>query len=279
MLITIYKAFARSHWDYGDVLYDQTFNNSFKEKLESIQHKALTVTGTSKEKIYRELGLESVRNRRWCRKLFCKVLGNENPKYLFRLIPTKRSLYSTRNIHNNSLLNTNDNFFNSSVFPSTIIKWNNIDPHLRKSESFLFFKSNILTFIRTAPNSVYNCLNPRGIYLITRLTQGLSHLREHKFKHGFQDTLNPLCSCGNHYVDVESINNFLLHYLKFVNERHTLLHALSNFNYSLVENTSNVLIQTLLSGDLSLSPSDNSKILNATIEFILSAKRFDEQLF
>ena len=92
MLITIYKAFTRSHWDYGDVLYDQTFNNSFKEKLESIQYKALTVTGTSKEKIYRELGLESVRNRRWCRKLFCKVLGNENPKYLFRLIPTKRSL-------------------------------------------------------------------------------------------------------------------------------------------------------------------------------------------
>ena len=32
-LITIYKAFIRSHLDYGDVLYDQAFNNSFKEKL------------------------------------------------------------------------------------------------------------------------------------------------------------------------------------------------------------------------------------------------------
>ena len=34
-LITIYKAFFRSHLDYVDVLYDQAFNNLFKEKLES----------------------------------------------------------------------------------------------------------------------------------------------------------------------------------------------------------------------------------------------------
>ena len=33
LLITIYKAFIWSHLDYGDVLYDQAFNNSFKEKL------------------------------------------------------------------------------------------------------------------------------------------------------------------------------------------------------------------------------------------------------
>ena len=28
-LITIYKSFVRQHLDYGDILYDQTFNNSF----------------------------------------------------------------------------------------------------------------------------------------------------------------------------------------------------------------------------------------------------------
>ena len=32
-LITIYKAFIQQHLDWGDVLYDQTFNISFKEKL------------------------------------------------------------------------------------------------------------------------------------------------------------------------------------------------------------------------------------------------------
>ena len=37
VLITIYKAFVRPHLDYGDVLFDQAFNSSSHEKLESIQ--------------------------------------------------------------------------------------------------------------------------------------------------------------------------------------------------------------------------------------------------
>ena len=40
-LITIYKAFIQQHLDWGDVLYDQTFNISFKEKLWSIQYFSL----------------------------------------------------------------------------------------------------------------------------------------------------------------------------------------------------------------------------------------------
>ena len=161
------------------------------------------------------------------------------------------------------------NFF-SLFFQSTIIEWNNLDPHLRKSENFLVFKSNILKFIRPSPNSVYNCHNPIGTCLITRLRLGLNNLRKHKFKHGFQDTLAPLCSCG---WDVESTEHFLFHCPQFVNERRALLSTLGSFNCSLLENTSKVLTQT------SVSPSDNSKILSATIDFILSTKRFNEQLF
>ena len=36
-LITIYKAFIRHHLDYGNILYDQAYNISFHQKLESIQ--------------------------------------------------------------------------------------------------------------------------------------------------------------------------------------------------------------------------------------------------
>ena len=46
-------------------------------------------------------------------------------------------------------------------------------------------------------NSIFNIDNPYGIQPLTRLRLGLSHLRDHKFKHCFQDTLNPLCDCGN----------------------------------------------------------------------------------
>ena len=46
-LTTIYKAFVRPHLDYGDVLFDQAFNASIHEKLESIQYNAcLALTGT-----------------------------------------------------------------------------------------------------------------------------------------------------------------------------------------------------------------------------------------
>ena len=93
------------------------------------------------------MGLQSPRDRRWCRKLslFYKILENENPKYLFSLIPTRRSLYSTRNIHNIPLVNTKHNFFKNSFFPSTIIESNNLDPHLRKSETFRFLKAIFLS--------------------------------------------------------------------------------------------------------------------------------------
>ena len=102
-LVTIYKAFIRPHLDYGDVLYDQAFNNSFHAKMESIQYNAcLAITGairgTSREKIYQELGLESLQLRRWYRKLclFYKVFKNEHPKYLFHLIPVRCTSYATR---------------------------------------------------------------------------------------------------------------------------------------------------------------------------------------
>ena len=69
-LLTIYKSFLRPHLDYGDVIYDRAFNESFQNKLESVQHNAaLAITeairGSSREKLYEELGLESWKSRRW----------------------------------------------------------------------------------------------------------------------------------------------------------------------------------------------------------------------
>ena len=116
-LITIYKAFVRPHLDYGDILFDQTYNSSFHEKLESIQYNAClaltgAIRGSSKEQIDQELGFESLRIRQWYRKLclFYKVLNNEHHQYLFNLIPVRPTLYTTRNALNIPLLNTNHNF-------------------------------------------------------------------------------------------------------------------------------------------------------------------------
>ena len=40
VLITKYKAFVRSHLDYGDMIYDEAYNETFHQKLESIQYNA-----------------------------------------------------------------------------------------------------------------------------------------------------------------------------------------------------------------------------------------------
>ena len=40
-LITIYKSFMRSHLDYGDIIYNQAYNFSFNQKIESIQYNAV----------------------------------------------------------------------------------------------------------------------------------------------------------------------------------------------------------------------------------------------
>ena len=122
-LITIYKAFVRPHLDYGDILYYQAFNLPFQQKLESIRYTAClaitgTIRGTSREKIYQELGLESLQSRRWYRNLamFYKIYKNKSPFYLFNLIPEKTS-YATRNVDCIPLIKIKHNLFQKQFLP------------------------------------------------------------------------------------------------------------------------------------------------------------------
>ena len=57
-LSTIYQFFARSHLDYGDIIYDQPYNESFCNKPETVQNNAAvaitgSIQGTSKAKLYK----------------------------------------------------------------------------------------------------------------------------------------------------------------------------------------------------------------------------------
>ena len=68
-LLTIYKSLIRPHLDYGDVIYDQPNIETFNQKMESVQYNAaLAITGAikgaSRERLYQELGFESMKDRR-----------------------------------------------------------------------------------------------------------------------------------------------------------------------------------------------------------------------
>ena len=204
--------------------------------------------------------------------LFLQTL--QHPHYLFKLIPSRSSGYITRNIHNIPFFKTRHTFFKNSFFPSTIIEWNKLDHNIRNSSSFNIFRKSILKFIRPSANSLFNCHNPKGIKFITRLRLGLSHLRERKFKHSFQDSLNPFCSRG---LDIESTVHFLLHCPAYIIERRTLLSTLVTTDNNLLDLCEQVLIRTLLFGSNSFDT--DAHVLSATIEYILSTKRFDEPLF
>ena len=88
-MLTIYKTFVRAILDYADIIYDKPLTESFEDKLEMVQYNAaLVITsackGTSRDRIYRELGLEFLTERRWSRKIFFfhNIINGLIPVYL-----------------------------------------------------------------------------------------------------------------------------------------------------------------------------------------------------
>ena len=137
-------------------------------------------------------------------------------------------------------------FSKNTFFPSAILEWNKLDPSLRNSASYNVFNNSILIFIRSSPNNIFQSHNPKGIKLVTRLRLGLRHLRGHKFKHSFQDTLNPSCSCGH---DIETISHYFLYCPLFHAERSTLLNNINETDSTIFIKNESVVTCILLYGD------------------------------
>ena len=97
----------------------------------------------------------------------------------------------------------------------------------------------------------------------------LSHLRDHKFKLNFLDTLNPICNCGE---DIETSCHYLLHCSLYTNERLTLLNINQGIDNSILELTDSHIAEVLFYGRKLLDISSNTSILNATIDFFLKLK-------
>ena len=136
-------------------------------------------------------------------------------------------------------------FFKNSFFPSTVIESNNLDKSIRSSESVALFKKNILQFIQPIPNRTFNCHNPTGIKLITRLRLGLSHLRDHKFKHNFLDCLNPICCYGK---DIETTVHYLLHCPIFSGDGSVSFNNIRSIDKIVLSGSDSRITETLLFG-------------------------------
>ena len=171
----------------------------------------------------------------------------------------------------------NRDYYGNSFFPYCVNQWNALSPAIRNATSFGSFKTSLLQFIRPSRSKVYDIHDPVGLKLLTRLRLGLSHLREHKFRHNFQDTLNPLCSCS---LEPETVNHFLLHCPFYANQRKSLLDNIFDLDERISNLTETNLIHLLLYGNPNIYTIDiNSSIIKLTITFLSTSRRFEDPLF
>ena len=88
--------------DYVDVIFDKPSNATVSNRIESARCNAdLGITGairgTSKETIYQELGFETMKEKKWFRRLcsFYEMLSNQALAYLYGLLSPSNRHYNT----------------------------------------------------------------------------------------------------------------------------------------------------------------------------------------
>ena len=166
--------------------------------------------------------------------------------------------------------------YKNSFFPSALSDWFQLDAAIRNSESIAIFKSRLLSFIRPIQSDVYNIFDPIGLKFLTRLRLDFSHLNEHRFRHNFQDCLNPLCSCS---LQTEDTIHYLLHCHHFSQHRIDLINSVK-YIFEGFDSLSDIAKKdVLLYGDPRFDINKSKFILEATLFYIKSTKRFSESLF
>ena len=208
-LLTIYRPFIRPHLDYGDVIYDQPENESSSRKTESVQYNASLAIkgakrGTSQEKLYRELGLEYLRSRRWLRRMsyFYKQIKTQKPLCLFNLIPAELDSLRYRNTY--PVMRCRNDYFKNSFTPYVVKEWDRLSTEIRKSTSCQEFRRSLLSFVKLTCSSLFSIHHPVGVKLLFRLSDTFEHNSAN-----FHDIFISLCS-WRHELETTSHYFFVL---------------------------------------------------------------------
>uniref|UniRef100_A0A7M5X4Y1 Uncharacterized protein n=1 Tax=Clytia hemisphaerica TaxID=252671 RepID=A0A7M5X4Y1_9CNID len=120
-------------------------NASFVQKLETMQYNAsLAITGcfrgTSQDKMYSEIGLESLADRRFARRMIFKIINNSTPSYLRNYLPARLTAPIALRTRNPT------ERFRNTFFSYCISQWNILD--IRNLPSIKTFKKAIYKFLR-----------------------------------------------------------------------------------------------------------------------------------
>ena len=118
---------------------------------------------------------------------------------------------------------------------------------------------NIMLFLYT----IFDIYNPYGIKLLIRLRLGLSHLNERKFKHGFKEIINPICTCGG------AIESKIISFssLEYCEARQTPSDNIQSIHKMLLSKSESLLTHLLLFSDPKRNSNVNAFILDSATEF------------
>ena len=285
----MYKSLVRPHLDYCDIIYHipQTLHshggitlNCQMERVEQIQYQAaLAVTGawqgTDRIKLYEELGWETLSDRRMSRRILQvhKIVDGKTPVYLREKLPPMKSKSSKILpqvlIPNQFPAKYGTDRFLHSFFPDATKNWNNIITDFKDLPTFEALKKHLISLYRPTIRSTFNIHSPQLRYIF-QLRVGLSHLRHHKKRHKFADTLSDKCLCKK---DVEDTRHFFLSCPFYTSHRDILFNRVETIlqRHNMIATN---FVDLLLYGHSSLSDSENKDILNATLDYIISTKRF-----
>ena len=131
----MYKSFILPQFDYADIVWDNcsgTLSNMLENlRLESIRIILGAVRGTSHEKLYKESGFCTLKERRKRHKLlmFHKMINYQRPEYLSHLVPPLVSTtnpYHRRRSHERVIPAHKTELYANSSIPSTTQLWNTL---------------------------------------------------------------------------------------------------------------------------------------------------------
>ena len=127
--------------------------------------------------------------------------------------------------------------------------------------------------VRPTKKFIFDVHDNEGVRQLTRLRVQFSDLREHRFRHRFHCS-NPMCLCQ---TGIEDNEHFLLHCPYYTNYRKYLLDRFSNIvDRDLDSLTSTDLCNLLQYGNSQFPFDTNHSIIESTITFIKSTKRFEQ---
>ncbi len=270
-----YKLYVRPHLDYGDVIYHNQ-REDLMNLVEQVQYKAALIVsgcwqGTSRIKLYDELGWESLADRRWGRRmtLYYKIVNGLTPAYLFEHVPPEAPRPLRKFVPKAPISKTQR--YDNSFFPYCINHWNTLDSDIKYSSSLENFKTNIGGVIRPKSGSFACNRNKYGMKLLTQIRVDFSDLRDHRFNHKF-NCPSSLCSCG---IEDETSSHFLLCCPRFTGLRNTYLGKISQIVKSDVTILpKDHLTHLLLYGSRAYNDISNELILTETILFLYKSGRF-----